>query len=68
VIQPVLPLHEYATEPLQDVAESIADPSATEAAADPAAIESIAKPLHSVDDPAGFGAALTETFCLCVQV
>jgi hypothetical protein len=28
----------------------------------------LVEPLHSAADPAGSGAALTETFCLCVQV
>jgi hypothetical protein len=69
VIQPVLPPHEcanhapakFAPKPLHSVTDSAA---AEEVAADPAAIE----PLHSTADPAGSGAALTETFYLCVQV
>jgi hypothetical protein len=56
VIQLVLPLNECATEPLQDVVESVADPATIEAATDPATAESV-----------GFGATLTETFCLCVR-
>jgi hypothetical protein len=50
VTQLVLPLHECAPEPLQDAAESIANPAAIEAAADPAA-----EPLHSAADPVGSG-------------
>jgi hypothetical protein len=65
VIQPVLPLHECANhapaEPLHSADDSAA---AEEAAADHAAIE----PLHSATDSATSGAALIETFCLCVQV
>jgi hypothetical protein len=69
VIQPVLPLHEcadhapaeFAAEPLHSIADSAI---VKEAAADPTIVE----PLHSAADPAGSGAALTETFCLCVQV
>jgi hypothetical protein len=56
VIQLVLPLHECAAEPLQDAAESVSDPAATEAAA-----------VESNADPAGSVAALTKTFCLCVR-
>jgi hypothetical protein len=55
VTQLVLPLHECAPEPLQDAAESIANPAAIEAAADPAAVESAAEPLHSAADPVGSG-------------
>jgi hypothetical protein len=62
VIQPVLPLHECATEPLQDVVEPVAESAAIEAAADPAA-----EHLHSTADLAGSSAALTETFCFCVR-
>jgi hypothetical protein len=73
VSQPVLPLHEcvdnapteFAVEPLYSVADSAA---AEKADADPTAIESAVEPLHSAADPAGSGAALTETFCLCVRV
>jgi hypothetical protein len=52
-MQPVLPLHECATEAHQDAAKSIADPIAIE-------------PLHTVADPTGSGATLTETFSICV--
>jgi hypothetical protein len=31
-------------------------------------VESAVEPLHSAADPAGSGAALTESFCLCVRV
>jgi hypothetical protein len=55
VTELVLSLHECAAEPFQDVAESIADPATAE-------------PLHSIADPAGSGATLTEAFYLCVQV
>jgi hypothetical protein len=73
VIQLVLPLHEcadhapakFAAKPLHSVIDST---TADSVVADPTAVESIVGPLHSVADPAGFGAALTETFCLCVQV
>jgi hypothetical protein len=73
VIQPVLPLHECAdhapaefiAKPLYSVAKSTA---AEEATTDPAAIEFAVEPLHFVVDPAGSGAALTKTFCLCVWV
>jgi hypothetical protein len=73
VIQLVLPLHEcadhapteFAIEPIHSVADSTA---AKEAAADPAAVESAVEPLHSATDSTGSGAALTETFCLCVLV
>jgi hypothetical protein len=73
VIQPVLPLHkcadhapaEFAVESLYSVADSTA---AEEAAADPDVVESTVEPLHSATNPAGFGAALTKTFSLCVQV
>jgi hypothetical protein len=50
----VLPLHECAAEPLQDVDES--------------AVEAAAEPLHYVADLAAAGAAPTETSCLCVRV
>jgi hypothetical protein len=53
----VLPLHECAAEPLQDAAESVADPTTDEVAVDPTAAE----PLHFAADP-------TETSCLCVWV
>jgi hypothetical protein len=53
-MQPVLPLHECATEAHQDAAESIVDPIAVE-------------PLHSVADPTGSGATLIETFSICVR-
>jgi hypothetical protein len=76
-IQPVLPLHECAdpasaestTEPLHSLADS--------APADPANVESLhsstdpvgsGESLHSATDPTGSGAALTRTFCLCIQV
>jgi hypothetical protein len=59
----MLPLHECAAKPLQGAVESIADP----AAVDPTAAESAVEPLHSAADLAGSGAALTKTFCLCVQ-
>jgi hypothetical protein len=59
----VLPLHECAVEPLQDAVEFVADPTTAKATA-----ESAAEPLHSAVDPAGSGAALTKTFCLCVSV
>jgi hypothetical protein len=66
VIQPILPLHECAdptpTESAAEPLHSITD-SAT---ANPTAVESTIEPLHSAADPAGFGAAMTETFCLCV--
>jgi hypothetical protein len=73
VIQPVIPPHEcanhaptkFAPTPLHSVTDSAA---AEEAAADLAAIESTVEPLHSTADPAGSGAVLTETFCLCVWV
>jgi hypothetical protein len=73
VIQPILPLlecadhapAEFAAEPLHSVANSTAT---KKAATDPAAIEYAIEPLHSAADPAGSGAALTETFCLCVRV
>jgi hypothetical protein len=62
-IQPILPLHKCAdpapTESTAEALHSIAD-----SAANPAAVE----PLHSPADPVGFGATLTETFCLCVWV
>jgi hypothetical protein len=61
VIQSVLPLHECATEPLQDV-EPVAESAAIEAAADPAA-----EHLHSTADLASSSAALTEIFCFCVR-
>jgi hypothetical protein len=61
VIQLVLPLHECATEPLQDATKSVADRAT-------AAVEFVAEPLHSAADPTSSGTALTETFCLCVQV
>jgi hypothetical protein len=64
VTQLVLPIHECAAEPLQDVAVSVAAPTTVVAVA----IESIAEPLHFSIDPADSGAALTETFCLCVWV
>jgi hypothetical protein len=35
---------------------------------DPIAVESTAEPLHSTIDPVSSDTALTETFCLCVQV
>jgi hypothetical protein len=68
VIQSVLPLHvcadhapaEFAADPLHSVVDSVA--------ADLAVVESAVEPLHSAADPAGSGAALTETFCLCVRV
>jgi hypothetical protein len=73
VIQPILPLQdcanhapaEFAAGPLHSVVDSTA---AEEAAADPTVVESTVEPLHSVVDPAGSNTALTETFCLCVQV
>jgi hypothetical protein len=71
MIQSVLPLHEctdhapveFAAEPLHSVADSTV---AEEAATDPATVESVVEPLQSAVDPANSGAALTETFCLCV--
>jgi hypothetical protein len=70
IIQLVLTLHECvdpapaesATEPLQSVADS--------ATADPVVIDSaiVVEPLYSTADLAGSGAALTETFCICVRV
>jgi hypothetical protein len=73
VIQSVLPLHEcanhapaeFTTESLHSVDDSTV---AEEAAIDPAAVESVVEPLHSIVDPTSSGAALIETFCLCVQV
>jgi hypothetical protein len=62
VIHPVLPIYECATEPLQDATKSVVGHAAAEAATDPAT-----EPLHSAANPTGSGAALTETFCLCVQ-
>jgi hypothetical protein len=56
VIQLVLPLHECAAEPLPDVVESVADPTAA---------ESSTEPLHAITDPA---TALTKTSYLCVWV
>jgi hypothetical protein len=67
VIQPILPLHECAVEPLQDVVESVASPKAAEATNDCAAAESAVEHLHYAADTAGFGAALTKAFCLCVR-
>jgi hypothetical protein len=58
MIQSLLPLHECATEPLQDI-ESVTDPGAA---------ESVVEPLHAVANLAATGAALTETSCLCVRV
>jgi hypothetical protein len=68
VIQPVLPLHGCAAEPLQDAAESVADPTAAKAAVHPNAIESIAKPLYSIADSTGSDAALTERFYLFIWI
>jgi hypothetical protein len=53
----VLPLH-----------ECVADSATTEAATDPAVTKSTADPLHSAANPASSGAALTETFWLCVRL
>jgi hypothetical protein len=53
VIQSVLPLHDCADHAAEE-----------EATADPTVVEF----LHFAADPVGFGVALTETFCLCVQV
>jgi hypothetical protein len=61
VTQLVLPLHECATEPLQDATEAVATP----ATADHEAAEFATEPLHVVADHA---AALTEISCLCVRV
>jgi hypothetical protein len=61
MIQPVLPVHECAT-------ESVSNPATVESVTDPATAESAVEPLHSVADPAAAGAAPTETSCLCVQV
>jgi hypothetical protein len=61
VIQSVLPLHECA-------AESVADPVAAEFIANPVDAKSIAEPLYSIANQVAAGAALTETYCLCVQV
>jgi hypothetical protein len=55
----VLPHHECAAEPVQDVVEFVADPAVTESATEP---------LHAVADLAIAGAAPTETSCLCVQI
>jgi hypothetical protein len=63
----MLPLHECATESLQDAAESVVDPAIVEATADPAAAESADEPLHYAADPTGSVVALIETFYLCVQ-
>jgi hypothetical protein len=73
MIQLVLPLHECADHaPAKFAAKtlhSVIDSTTTDsAAADPTTVESIVGPLHSVADPAGSGAALTETFYLYVQV
>jgi hypothetical protein len=55
--QLVLPLHECAAKPLQDVVESIVDSVAAEAATDLAAAKAAtdpdAEPLHFTADPAG---------------
>jgi hypothetical protein len=59
VIQPMIPLHECATEPLQDVVKSIADPATD---------ESVAEPLLIVANLTAAGATPTETSCLCVRV
>jgi hypothetical protein len=68
VIQPVLSLHECADHALAEFTaeslQSVTDP----AAIDPTAVESAIKPLHPAADSTGSGAALTKTFCLCVQV
>jgi hypothetical protein len=58
----MVPLHVCAAEPRQDAAEFVADTATTEVVA-----ESTIEPLHSAADPASFGAALTETCCLCVR-
>jgi hypothetical protein len=73
VILSVLPLHECADHAPVECAivllHSVIYSAATEeAAADPAAVESAVEPLHSAANPAGSGAAVTETFCLCVHV
>jgi hypothetical protein len=73
VIQLVLPLHECADHaPTEFVAKSlysVADSAAVEeATVDPTVVESIVEPLYSTANPTGSGAALTETFCLCVRV
>jgi hypothetical protein len=57
----VLPLHECA-------AESVADPVAAEFIANPVDAKSITEPLYSIANQVAAGAALTETYCLCVQV
>jgi hypothetical protein len=62
VIQPVLSLHECVAKLLQDAVDSVADPTVTEAAA-----KFAAEPLHSATGLASSGAALTETFFLCVR-
>jgi hypothetical protein len=68
-----LVLHLYECD-VESVAESVADPAATEAVAttkaapNPTAAESVVEPLYSIADPAATDAAPTETFCLCVQV
>jgi hypothetical protein len=64
----VLPLHECAVEPHQDVAKSVAGPPTVEVAVDPIGAEFAIRPLYSDIDPASSSAALTETFCLRVQV
>jgi hypothetical protein len=53
----VLPLH-----------ECVANSATTEAATDPAITKSTADPLHSAANPTSSGAALTETFWLCVRL
>jgi hypothetical protein len=69
VIQPILPLHECVDHaPAEFAAKhlySVADSAATEeAAGDPTVVE----PLYCAANPAGSGATVTETFCLCVRV
>jgi hypothetical protein len=71
MIQPVLPLHEcvdhapaeFAAKPFHSIADSA---TTEEVAADPAAVESTIELLHFATRRASSGAALTETFCLCV--
>jgi hypothetical protein len=72
VTQLVLPLHECVAEPLQDIAEDVADSVAAEsvadpAAADPTAVESVAELLHAIADPTA-AATPTKASCLCIRV
>jgi hypothetical protein len=68
VIQPILPLlecadhapSEFATEPLNSIADSTAEEATI--------VESAVETLHSATNPASYGAALTETFCLYIWI